>query len=196
MPGVPGLLGPDENGSSRLRQAGGLRLRCNDVPVTSHDLDDLAHAVPPPEDDWSDAFEVVQRFRDAVEMTRPPQLAAVTGAWRDPYLELRLTHSDGSVVDIVHGDGYTEIVGGPLSYKHYLATEELTAVLTAALDGRLNYVPRHRFGRLVDSYFTVAGVDRRLGADSLNLGRMLAWLPGRDRRLRVSFADSRAFSLS
>ena len=164
--------------------------------MTPDDLDDLAHAVPPPDDDWSDAFEVVQRLRDAVEITRPPQLADVMGAWRDPYLELRLTHSDGSVVNILHGDGYTEIVGGPLSYKHYLATEELTAVLTAALEGRLNYVRRHRFGRPVDSYFTVAGVDRRLGADSLNLGRMLAWWPGKDRRLRVSFADSRAFSLS
>jgi hypothetical protein len=158
-------------------------------------LDDLVHAVPRPADEWSDAFELVQLLRDAIDTTRPPQLADATGAWREPYLELRLSHSDGTLVEIVHGDGYTEIVGGPLSYRHFLATDELTAVLTAALEGRLSYVWRVRFGRLVDSYFTVAGVDRRLGADSLNPGRMVAWLPGKDRRVRVSFADARALAI-
>ena len=44
-----------------------------------------------------------------------------------PYLELKLAHSDGTVVEIVHGDGYTELVGGPLSYRHYLATGELVS---------------------------------------------------------------------
>jgi len=152
-------------------------------------LDELAAAVPGPADEWSDAFAVVTRFQRAIEVSKPANLLGVTGRWNDPYLELRLAHTDGTDIAVVHGDGYTEITGGPLAYRHYLDTEELVAVLTAALVGSLRYVRRDRFGRLVDSYFTVAGVDRRLGADSLNPGRVVAWLPGTDRRIRVTFTD-------
>jgi hypothetical protein len=98
-------------------------------------------------------------------------------------------HADGTDIAVVYGDGYMAITGGALAYRHYLDNEELDAVLTAALVGSLRYVRRDRFGRLVDSYFTVAGVDRRLGADSLNPGRMVAWLPGTDRRISVTFSD-------
>jgi hypothetical protein len=157
-------------------------------------LDELAAVVPGPADEWSDAFEVVTRFQQAIEVSKPAYLLDVTGQWNEPYLQLRLAHADGTDIAVVHGDGYTEITGGPLDYRHYLDTEELVAVLTAALVGSLRYVRRDRFGRLVDSYFTVAGVDRRLGADSLNLGRMVAWLPGTDRRIRVAFSDVSALA--
>jgi hypothetical protein len=152
-------------------------------------LDELARLVPGPADEWSDAFKLVTRFQRAIEGSKPAYLVDVTGQWNDPYLELRLVHADGTEIAVVHGDGYTEITGGPLAYGHYLDTEELVAVLTAALVGSLSYVRRDRFGRLVDSYFTVAGVDRRLGADSLNPGRMVAWLPGTDRRIKVTFSE-------
>jgi hypothetical protein len=132
---------------------------------------------------------VVTRLERAIEVSKPAYLVGVTGQWNDPYLELRLAHADGTEIAVVHGDGYTAITGGPLAYRHYLDTEELDAVLTAALVGSLRYLRRVRFGRLVDSYFTVAGVDRGLGADGLNPGRMVAWLPGTDRQIRVTFSD-------
>jgi hypothetical protein len=152
-------------------------------------LDELASVVPGPGDEWSDAFEVVTRLQRAIDVSKPAYLVDVTGQWNDPYLELRLAHADGTEIAVVHGDGYTAITGGPLAYRHYLDTEELDAVLTAALVGSLRYLRRVRFGRLVDSYFTVAGIDRGLGADALNPGRMVAWLPGTDRQIRVTFSD-------
>lgn len=152
-------------------------------------LDELAGVVPGPTGEWSDAFEVVTRLQRAIDVSEPAYLVNVTGEWNDPYLELRLAHADGTEIAVVHGDGYTAITGGPLAYRHFLDTEELVAVLTAALAGSLRYVRRDRFGRLVDSYFTVAGVDRRFGADALNPGRMLALLPGADRRIKVTFSD-------
>jgi len=155
-------------------------------------LDELAAVVPDPDDEWSDAFEVVTSLNRAIEVSQPAYLRNVAGEWNAPYLELRLGHDDGTDIAVVHGDGYTEIGGGPLAYRHYLSTDELVAVLAAALDGGLIYVRRDRFGRMVDSYFTVADADGRLGADFLNPGRLVAWLPGTDRRVRVTFSDAPA----
>lgn len=155
-------------------------------------LDELAAVVPDPDDEWSDAFEVVTRLKRAIDVSQPAYLANVAGDWNAPYLELRLGHADGTEIAVVHGDGYAEIGGGPIAYKHYLRTEELVAVLTAALEGGLTYVRRDRVGRVVESYFTVAGADRRLGAGLLNPGRLVAWLPGTDRRVRVTFSDAPA----
>jgi hypothetical protein len=157
-------------------------------------LDELAAVVPGPGEEWSDALEVVTRLQRAIDVLKPAFLVDVTGQWDDPYLQLRLAHADGTDIAVVHGDGYTQITGGQLDYRHFLDTDELVAVLTAALVGSLRYVRRERFGRLVDSYFRVVGGDRRLGADSLNPGRMVAWLPGTDRRIRVAFSEASALA--
>jgi hypothetical protein len=179
-----------EQESSHSRESES-EVRWEDVVVR---LDELAAVVPDAEDEWSDAFEVIARLEQAIEGSRPAYLRNVSGEWKAPYLELHLSHVDGTDVDVIHGDGYTAITGGPLAYRHYLNTEELVTVVSAALEGVLTYVRRDRFGRLVDSYFTVPGADRRLGADSLKPARLVAWLPGADRRLRVTFSDPNAFA--
>ena len=157
-------------------------------------LAELAAVVPPPGDEGYDAFHVIRRLEDAIGSIRPSCLRDAAGQWRDPYLELRLSHADGSDLAIVHGDGYTAVGGGPVDYHHFLSTADLDAVLTGALKGTLRHVARERLGRVVDDFFLADGDATPLGVDRFNAGRLMARLPGRTSCTRISFASAPAFA--
>lgn len=125
----------------------------------------------PPDGGVDDAAIVVDSLRSILADGFPPCLTSAEGEWREPYLNLRLTHNDGTAVDAVHGDGYTAITVGPIEYAHYLSTEDVVEVLRAALGGTLVYA---RDG----SYFeTPTRPGERVGQDGFRLASLVERLP-------------------
>lgn len=143
----------------------------------------------PPDGGFDDAAIVVDSLRSNLADGFPPCLASAKGEWRDPYLNLRLTHDDGTTFETVHGDGYTAITMGPIEYKHYLSTEDVVQVLGAALAGSLVYA-RRGF-----SYFEMpARPGERVGQGGLTSASLAELLPifGSQRTIRYSVSFQRS----
>jgi hypothetical protein len=131
-------------------------------------IDDLAAKLPDAEE-W-DERTVVVALRAGLESNHPRFLASARAAWSAPYLELELTHDDGTILTVVHGDGYTALTGGGMEYRGYLDTSSLIDVLVGALRGQTTYVKLARDERAVADYFEVAGREgERLGYSSEGL---------------------------
>jgi hypothetical protein len=90
-------------------------------------------------------------------------LADVSGSWEAPYLRLRFHCVDETVLEVLHGDGYTAIKGEQLDFHGGLYTDELARVLLGILDGTARYVVRRKAGVIVTEHFEVAGDPGRIG---------------------------------
>jgi hypothetical protein len=71
------------------------------------------------------------------------------------YLELEFTHDDGTILNVLHGDGYTRITGGGMDYRGYLDTYSLIDVAVGASHGPTTYVKLARDERAAADYFEV-----------------------------------------
>src|SRR5262249_5298240 len=139
-------------------------------------IDDLAAGLPDAEE-W-DERTVVAAVRAALESDHPCFLVSARGAWSAPYLELEFTHDDGTILKLVHGDGYTALTGGGLEYRGYLDTSSLIDVLVGVLRGQATYVKLGRGERTVADYFEVASRGgERLGPSRRGLVGAVLLLP-------------------
>jgi hypothetical protein len=150
---------------------------------------------------WADERTVVDAVVAEAQARPPAFLAEATGEWKEPFLTLRFTHGDGTVVEVTHGDGYTAVVGGGIDYHDYLDTSSAVDVLKGALRGRMTYVEHLRFGRKVAEYFEIDGQKGRLGYSRRGSSvtpiaqfvlRSIPGLPETVRKTRVGFDTFRA----
>jgi hypothetical protein len=154
---------------------------------------------------WPDERRVLDAVVAEAQARPPAFLAEATGEWKEPYLTLRFTHGDGTVVEVTHGDGYTAVVGGGIDYHDYLDTSSAIAVLKGALRGRMTYVEHLRLGRKVAEYFEIDGKEGRLGDSRRGLSVtpiaqfVLRSIPGLHeamRKTRVGFDTSQARTIA
>jgi len=150
-------------------------------------------------DEWGDERSVVDAVCIELQAEHPPFLTEATGEWREPYLNLEFTHDDGTIVKVSHGDGYTAVGGGSMSYRSYLDTTCLIDVLIGALRGRMTYVHHSRFGYRVGDYFEIVGREgqpcgySRRGLDAVPfLLRSIPLIPESVHRTRVTFVGTPA----
>jgi len=174
------------------------------VPMQS--LDDLAAQLRNQEA-WDDELVILEAVTTELHELHPRFLAEATGEWKgepeEGYLVLAFTHDDGTVINVVHGDGFTAIQGGSVNYRGWLDTSALIDALTALLRGRLVYACHSRLGRTLADYFELVGHEgQRLGFPRRGLAlrpwflRSIPLLPVTVRRVRLSFDDTPAISVS
>ena len=155
-----------------------------------HDLASLLEA----DDGWEDERTIVGALYRELDSEVPPFLTSATGDWKEPYLTLQLAHSDGTVLSVMQGDGYTEFVTLGVEYGGYLDAVSLIDLLRGALHGRTSYVRHTRFGYGVRHHFEVAGREgERLGSGQPQLGLvplllgLMPFLPDSVQKRRLSF---------
>jgi len=164
-------------------------------------LDDLAAQLATwPE--WDDEQSLVNAVATEIATNRPLYLAEAIGEWKEWYFQLTFMHRDSIEITVTHGDGYTAVVGGGVSYHGYLDDAEAVDVIVAALRGQLTYVVHTRFGIDVADYFEVVGGEaHRLGYHKGMAGllpsliKAVPLLPESVSRKRISFAESPAITL-
>lgn len=123
----------------------------------------LATMPDPDERWWPDERKLVRELRARIAGASPPTLTDVSGSWEAPYLNLRFRGADGSVLEVLHGDGYTAIRGEEVDFHGGLSTDELQRVLFAMLDGTARYVVRRKVGLMMTEHFELPGDTDRIG---------------------------------